>query len=96
MTHKGVGSGDPLDWDVADRMRKTLRCSGYSVHDMAEYLGVSRNAVSTWINGHVHPSKQTLRLWAIRTGVTYEWLAGEEDESGQDRVQKRVPVILAA
>lgn len=67
-------------WDVADRMRKSLRTAAVSVADMADYLGVSRNAVSTWINGRVRPSTQTLRLWALRTGVPYEWLADIPDE----------------
>ncbi|WP_432794425.1 helix-turn-helix domain-containing protein [Rhodococcus ruber] len=41
---------------------------------MAEYLGVARNTVSTWINGRIEPSTQTLRLWALRTGVPFIWL----------------------
>jgi transcriptional regulator with XRE-family HTH domain len=48
---------------------------------MADYLGVARNTVSTWINGRIAPSKQTLRLWALRTGVDYEWLTAELDPS---------------
>lgn len=68
---------DPaLDFDLADRMRKALRVSGMSVQEMADYLGVTRGTVSTWINGHIHPSTQTLRLWAARTAVPYSWLTG--------------------
>jgi len=63
-----------LEWDVADRMRKSLRHSDVGVSDMAAYLGVARNTVSTWINGRIEPSRQTLRLWALRTGVQFEWL----------------------
>ena len=62
------------EWDQADRMRKSLRSSGVGVQEMADYLGVSRNAVGTWINGRVNPSVQTLRLWALRTGVPFVWL----------------------
>ena len=61
-------------WDRADRMRKALRHAGLGVQEMADYLGVSRGAVGTWINGRVTPSMPTLRLWAIRCGVAYEWL----------------------
>lgn len=57
-------------WDIADRMRKALRHAGISVQEMADYLDVSRNAVSTWINGRIAPSTQTQRLWAIRCGVS--------------------------
>ena len=63
-----------LEPDLADRMRRSLRLAGVSVQDMADYLEVARNTVSTWINGRITPSGQTLRLWAMRTGVPYEWL----------------------
>lgn len=66
-------------WDLADRMRKSLRHADVGVQDMADYLGVARNTVSTWINGRIEPSLQTLRLWALRCGVNYEWLAGDRD-----------------
>lgn len=65
-------------WDLADRMRKALRHSGTGVQEMADYLGVARNTVSTWINGRIAPSVQTLRLWALKTGVPFEWLRGDD------------------
>jgi ribosome-binding protein aMBF1 (putative translation factor) len=66
-------------WDVADRMRKALRVSGVGVQEIADYLGVTRSTVSTWINGRIEPSVQTLRLWAQQTGVSYEWLTQDDD-----------------
>jgi transcriptional regulator with XRE-family HTH domain len=63
------------EWDLADRMRKSLRESGIGVQEMADYLGVARNTVSTWINGKITPSTQTMRLWSLRCGVPYEWLS---------------------
>ena len=68
--------GTEPEWDLADRMRKALRQSGLSVQEMAGYLGVSRTAVSSWINGRIEPGHQTLLLWALRTGVSFEWLTG--------------------
>jgi transcriptional regulator with XRE-family HTH domain len=62
------------DWDLADRMRKALREAGIGIQEIADYLEVARGTVSTWINGRNAPSRQTLRLWAMRTGVPYEWL----------------------
>ncbi|HUX71799.1 MAG TPA: helix-turn-helix transcriptional regulator [Cellulomonadaceae bacterium] len=62
------------EFDLADRMRKALRTSGIGVQEMADYLDVARNTVSTWINGRIVPSSQTIRLWALRTGVPYSWL----------------------
>ncbi len=61
-------------FDLADRMRKALRVADLGVQQMADYLGVGRNTVSTWINGRIEPSVQTIRLWAIRCDVSYEWL----------------------
>lgn len=75
-------SGVPT-WDVADRMRKALRHAGLSSGQMATYLGVGGNTVSTWINGRITPSTQTLRLWALRCGVPYEWLAEGGQGGGQ-------------
>ena len=63
-------------WDVGDRMRKALREAGIGVGEIAAYLGVARTTVSNWINGRIEPSVQTLRLWAFRCGVDYEWLRG--------------------
>jgi transcriptional regulator with XRE-family HTH domain len=74
------------EWDVADRMRKALRISGVGVQEMADYLGVARNTVSTWINGRIEPGQQTQRLWALRCGVPYEWLKdGTQTQSGPPR-----------
>jgi transcriptional regulator with XRE-family HTH domain len=63
-----------LEWDLADRMRKALRTGGVKVNVMADYLGVSRNTVGNYINGHTPPDRRTLRLWAMRCGVPFEWL----------------------
>jgi transcriptional regulator with XRE-family HTH domain len=64
--------------DLADRMRKSLRASDVGVQQMADYLGVTRGTISTWINGRIVPSTQTLRLWSLRTGVPYSWLRDGE------------------
>jgi transcriptional regulator with XRE-family HTH domain len=62
------------EWDIADRMRKALRTADLGVAEMANYLGVSRGSVSNWINGRIDPDRRTLRLWALRCGVSYDWL----------------------
>lgn len=61
-------------WDLADRLRKSLRIAGIGVQEMADYLGVSRGSISNWISGRNRPSAPTIRLWALRTGVSYGWL----------------------
>ena len=91
------GGPDELvpEWDQADKMRKALRHAGVSVQEIADYLGVARNTVSTWINGHIPPSTQTVRLWSIRTGVPYEWLMGAE-QARPAQPSRRRPVRARA
>jgi transcriptional regulator with XRE-family HTH domain len=72
-------AGELPRWDLADRMRKSLRHAGIGVQDMAEYLDVDRSTVSTWINGRIEPSVQTAKLWALRTGVPYTYLCHGTD-----------------
>ncbi len=67
-------AGHVPQWDMADRMRKSLREAGVNVQDMADYLDVNRNTISNWINGHNSPPTAAMRLWAMRCGVPYEWL----------------------
>lgn len=61
-------------WDQADRMRKALRDIDLGVQEMADFLGVSRNTVSNWINGRGRCPRPSLRLFALRTGVPLPWL----------------------
>lgn len=74
MTAETINGPHIPQWDMADRMRKTMREHDVSVHDVAEYFGVSRNTISNWINGRVAPSVANQRLWAFRFGVPLEWL----------------------
>jgi len=60
--------------EMYDRMRIALRHANVGVSEMADYLGVTRQTVGNWINGHVKPSRQSLLLWALRTGVPLEWI----------------------
>lgn len=61
-------------WDLGDRLHKALRHSKVGVQEMADYLGVTRTSVGNWINGRNKPANPALKLWAMRTGVDYEWL----------------------
>jgi transcriptional regulator with XRE-family HTH domain len=64
------------EWDLPDRMRKALRTVGLGSQEMADYLGVNRATVTRWTSGSITPGTQTLRLWALRCGVSYDWLTG--------------------
>ena len=96
MTEQPASAVMP-QWDTADRMRKALRESGMSVQQIADYLGVARNTVSTWINGRIEPSAQTLRLWAMVTGVNYRWLCHGTDghHPPSDNMHCRIDKVAA-
>lgn len=72
------------EWNTGDRMRKALDVAGVGVGEMAEYLGVNRNTVGTWINGRIMPRRSTLVLWALRTGVPLVWLETGEAPATED------------
>ncbi|MGV0868469.1 helix-turn-helix domain-containing protein [Corynebacterium kalidii] len=55
-------------------MRKALEVSGVTALEMSEYLDISRFTVSRYINGKADAPLQAVRLWALRTGVPFEWL----------------------
>lgn len=63
-----------FEFDLADRMRKALRVSGWGVQDIASQIGVSRNTVSSWLNGRSVPNDEQLHLWAVYTRAPLEWL----------------------
>lgn len=50
------------EWEMRDRLRKALDVSGVGVSEMADELGVSRNAVGNWLAGRTKPS----RSWCTR------------------------------
>lgn len=70
----GVGPGTVPTFDLADRLAKALRVAGMGNQEMADYLGVSRNTVSAYVNGRGEPKRAYLVLWALRTGVDLEWI----------------------
>lgn len=95
MTEQPASPQALPQWDVADRLRKSLRHAGIGPSEMADYLGVSRQSVGNWINGRIEPSLQTLRLWALRCGVDYEWLAGGRDFSRRGAAFRTAPFLTS-
>ena len=67
-------SHELLRFSQGDRLRKSLQLAGISSQEMADYLEVSRNTVSRWINDEREPNRSFVRLWALRTGVPMEWI----------------------
>lgn len=63
-----------LSFGLPDRLAKALDVADITSIDMADYLGVSRTTISNYTHGRSPVKKQTLRLWALRTGVPLQWL----------------------
>lgn len=61
-------------WTAGDRLGKSLDYADMSVQEMADYLEVSRNTVGNYINDRTRIPRPTFKLWAMRTGVSPEWL----------------------
>lgn len=80
MTDVATTLAQALAFHQGDWMKKALDAAGVSSKDMAQYLDVEPATVSRWLNGKRTPNKQTLRLWAMRTGVPLHYLeTGELD-----------------
>jgi transcriptional regulator with XRE-family HTH domain len=72
------------EFDLADRLRRTLRVTGIGVSEMAADLGVSREAVGTWINGRIIPRRSSVMAWALRTGASFDWLMYGTNDKAPD------------
>lgn len=57
------------------RLLVALRHAGVTIEEMADELGVTRQTVGRWVNGRGRPRTGYLRLWAMRCGVPFRWLA---------------------
>ena len=61
-----------------------------SAIEMADYLEVDVATVSRWLNGRRRPGKQTLRLWALRTGAPLEYLESGRLPNGPGNSEKEL------
>src|SRR6266705_6716894 len=76
---EAVIPGTVPEWTLGWRMQRALAHAGMSVEQMAGELGVSRSTISRWLNDRgAAPRAAYLKLWALRTGVPYGWLRGDD------------------
>ena len=66
-------------------MQRSLDHADLTVPQMAAELGVSRVSVWGWLHGRQKPRPVILKLWAIRTGVSYEWLVRDDPKMRRDQ-----------
>jgi transcriptional regulator with XRE-family HTH domain len=62
------------EWTIGDRLRKARELTGLEKAEFAAQLDVSRNTITNYEQGKVKPRTVVLRAWAMRCGVSLEWL----------------------
>ncbi|PPH47077.1 XRE family transcriptional regulator [Rathayibacter sp. AY1C9] len=68
-----VGGRVPT-FELHDRLRKAREEAGLSNAEMAEHLDLSVSALSHYQTGKAVPRRLIVILWALRTGVSHQWL----------------------
>lgn len=66
-------------WTVGDRLRKAREITGLDRQAFAADLEISRNTLAKYETGDAVPPRTLLLAWAMRTGVSVEWLTGGFD-----------------
>ena len=71
--------------ELKERIKKARKMRGYkSQEKFAEFIGTTRDALSTYELGRVIPNDVFLQLMAAKLNISYEWLKeGEGDMEAQ-------------
>lgn len=77
-------AGQVPQFDVHDRARKARTFAGMERQDLADATGISVGTISNVETGKVTPRRSTIMLWALATGVDYEWLSTGGDNESND------------
>src|SRR5699024_9197164 len=79
-----------LEWDILDRLHKSLRCANLTGKALADELGLHRNTVNNYLSGRTAIDRRTLIAWSLRTGVPFKWLeTGVIPEEPEDPTEVR-------
>lgn len=68
---------------LPDRIKKARADRRMTQSALARAVGVTRNAVTAWEQGHSEPTPERLRNLAVFLGVGYEWLATGRKPRGE-------------
>lgn len=80
----GVDAMERLQFDLFDRLHKSMRVSGLSSSTLGAALGVHRNTISNYLTGRTKMDRRTLIAWAFATGVPLAWLENGETPTSPD------------
>lgn len=72
------------EWTLGDRLRKARESTGLGIVEFAEKVGISRVTVNNAEGNKKRPQQATLKMWALATGVNYEWLLTGETPAPSD------------
>jgi len=65
-------------FELRHRLARALEWGDVGVSDMARAQRCSRTTISNWLHNRSAPPYAAVTLWAERTGVSAEWLAGDD------------------
>lgn len=89
-------SGTIPRWTLGDRLRKAREYAGVSREELADDLDVTPRTISNYETDHSRPRRPVIRLYAMRCGVSFDWLVGDafHPEGDNLRVTMRYPAGL--
>lgn len=76
---------------LSEKIYYCRKKAGKSQEELAELLGVSRQAVSKWETGDAEPEIGKLRLLSETFGVSVDWLLSEEEPQGAPESAQAAP-----
>lgn len=91
-----VSNIEQPQWTLADRLRKAREQSGLSQQELAEQARIARGTVSAAENGRRRPSGSVVSMWALATGVSRDWLLGDDRVNPSDALDEMRLVALLA
>jgi transcriptional regulator with XRE-family HTH domain len=73
------------EWELRHRLIRALEHADLKPAGMAKVLDVADTTVRNYLKGRTTPNRATLRVWALRCGVSFDWLAdGTIDLTGPE------------
>lgn len=93
-----ASAGNRPNWNLADRLRKAREIADLDQDALSAASGLSRATISAAENGHRVPSRASLAMWALATGVSRSWLTDDEPdpEPAEDVRLRALLAIIAA
>jgi len=80
---------------LSEKITYCRRRNGLSQEELAERIGVSRQAVSKWETGEAQPEIGKLRRLSDEFGVSADWLLNEEEPVEPKQTQETAPATAA-